>query len=296
MQDQYERGSEFGLYVLEARLGGGGFGTVWRARDAAGNLVALKILAGKFLAGETGQLRAEVELLAAAASAASEHVVRVLGGGPVPAPHVVMEFIDGTNLEDELDRQARFSQAETLRILRGIAEALGVLHGAGIIHRDIKPANVMLTRDGTVKLTDFGIAKIAGYESVTATGQLLLTGAYAAPEVWGGEATYQSDFYALGALTFQCMTGTRPFVGNFVQLYEAHRSREPDYALLPGETVPALRRLMVSCLAKDPVRASRCFGRPGAYRRVGTSAPGGWYERARFSPGSRTAFARPVVD
>lgn len=244
----------FGPYVLEARLGGGGFGIVWRAREEeTGRLVALKILAGKFSAGETGRLRADVELLAAAASAESPNVVRVLGGGPEPAPHVVMEFIDGANLEDELERQERLSQSETLRILRGIAEALAVLHGTGIIHRDVKPANVMLARDGTVKLTDFGIAKIAGYESVTATGQLPLSAAYAAPEVWGGEATYQSDFYALGALAFQCLTGVRPFSGNFVQLFEMHRSRDPEYALLPGETVPALRQLTIGCLAKDPV-------------------------------------------
>lgn len=254
MTEQFERGMAFGPYVLEARLGGGGFGIVWRAREeGTGRLVALKILAGKFSAGETGRLRADVELLAAAASAESTNVVRVLGGGPDPAPHVVMEFIDGANLEDELERQERLSQSETLRILRGIAEALAVLHGAGIIHRDVKPANVMLARDGTVKLTDFGIAKIAGYESVTATGQLPLSAAYAAPEVWGGEATYQSDFYALGALAFQCLTGVRPFSGNFVQLFDMHRSRDPEYALLPGETVPALRQLIVRCLAKDPV-------------------------------------------
>ncbi|GMV85068.1 MAG: hypothetical protein AMXMBFR80_09250 [Dehalococcoidia bacterium] len=254
MTEQFERGMAFGPYVLEARLGGGGFGIVWRAREeGTGRLVALKILAGKFSAGETGRLRADVELLAAAASAESPNVVKVLGGGPDPAPHVVMEFIDGANLEDELERQERLSQAETLRILRGIAEALAVLHGAGIIHRDVKPANVMLARDGTVKLTDFGIAKIAGYESVTATGQLPLSAAYAAPEVWGGEATYQSDFYALGALAFQCLTGVRPFSGNFVQLFEMHRNRDPEYALLPGETVPALRQLIVRCLAKDPM-------------------------------------------
>lgn len=253
MADEYERGQAFGPYVLEARLGGGGFGTVWRARESAtGQLVALKILAGKFSAGETSRLRADVELLAAAASSGSEHVVKVLGGGAEPAPHVVMEFIEGSNLEDELERQGKLSQAESLRVLHGLAEALGVLHDAGIIHRDVKPANVMLARDGTVKLTDFGIAKIAGYESVTATGQLPLSAAYAAPEVWAGEATYQSDFYALGAMTFQCLTGARPFSGNFVQLFEMHRNRDPDYGLLPGEIVPALRRLIVECLRKEP--------------------------------------------
>jgi len=258
VSDEFERGQAFGAYVLEARLGGGGFGTVWRARDTnTGQLVALKILAGKFSAGETGRLRADVELLAAAASSGSKHVVRVLGGGPDPVPHVVMEYIEGVNLEEELHRLGTMPQHEALLVIRGVAEALAVLQRAGIIHRDVKPANVMLTRDGTVKLTDFGIAKIAGYESVTATGQLPLTGAYAAPEVWGGEATYQSDYYALGAMVFELLTGTRPFSGNFVQLYEMHRNRDPDYALLPGEVVPALRRLIVECLQKEPARRPR---------------------------------------
>jgi serine/threonine protein kinase/LysM repeat protein len=246
-------GGRFGNYTLELRLGGGGFGSVWRAKDTtSGETVALKILVGKFSSGDVGRIRSEVELLAAAASADSPHVVRVLGGGTEPSPHVVMEFIEGHDLEQELDQRTKLPQDETLRIVRAVAEALGVLERAGIIHRDVKPANVMLADDGTIKLTDFGIAKIAGYESVTATGQLPLSAAYAAPEVWGGEATYQSDFYALGAVAFQCLTGSRPFAGTFVQLYEFHKTRPPDWALLPGETVPALRQLMVSCLAKEP--------------------------------------------
>lgn len=251
--DDLQPGERFGNYTLEVRLGGGGFGSVWRAKDnTSGETVALKILVGKFSSGDVGRIRSEVELLAAAASSDSPHVVRVLGGGTEPSPHVVMEFIEGHDLEHELDQRTKLPQDETLRIVRAVAEALAVLEKAGIIHRDVKPANVMLAKDGTIKLTDFGIAKIAGYESVTATGQLPLSAAYAAPEVWGGEATYQSDFYALGAVAFQCLTGSRPFAGTFVQLYEYHKTRPPDWALLPGDTVSSLRQLMVSCLAKEP--------------------------------------------
>ncbi|MHB8959305.1 MAG: serine/threonine-protein kinase [Candidatus Limnocylindrales bacterium] len=244
-------GSVFGPYRLEARLGGGSFGEVWRATEVAtGRTVALKVLSGEVSASEGAQLRADVELLAAAAAAGSAHVVRVLGGGLEPMPHVVMEYLDGTDLGAELARRGTLSQAGVLRIGEAVADALDALVRVGIVHRDVKPANIMLGRDGTVKLTDFGIAKIAGFESRTVPGHLPLTLGYAAPEVWEGEAGTPSDIYALGVVLFQCLAGRLPFTGGYAEVYRGHLTGIPDLRLLPPDTVPALRNLISACLAK----------------------------------------------
>ena len=248
---EYQPGDEFGAYALEQRLGGGGFGSVWRARHREnGQLVALKILNASAYATDTVALRSEVELLAATASSRSSHVVRVLGGGAEPKPHVVMEFIDGVDLARELDRRGRIPQLETIRIGRAVADALAALQDVGIIHRDVKPANVMIDVDGVVKLTDFGIAKIVGFDTITATSQMPMSMAYAAPEVWEGSASHRSDIYSLGILIFQCLAGRPPFTGSYAQVFRQHATKDPDWTFLPDGTVPALRDLLRTCLAK----------------------------------------------
>ena len=243
----------YGTYKLEARLGGGSFGSVWRATDTQANrTVAIKIMSGTYSESESAQLRTDVELLAAAAGAGSAHIVRVLGGGMEPSAHVVMEYLEGTDLAAYLASRGRLPQSEVLDIGAAVLDALGALAAVGIIHRDVKPANIMLCADGAVKLTDFGIAKIVGFDTATSTGQLPLTMAYAAPEVWDGNATGSSDLYALAVVMYQCLAGRLPFAGSYSEVYRGHLSGTPDFDLLPPETAPALRTLIESCLAKDP--------------------------------------------
>ncbi len=250
---EFHAGDLIGDYRLEARLGHGGFGTVWRARHAnTGRLVAVKVLPDNENFQDSASLRADVELLAASAASASPHIVRVLGGGIDPIPHIVMEFIAGTSLAEELKTRGKLSQQEVIDAGLGIAEALEALRGVGIVHRDVKPSNVLLDRNGTIKLTDFGIAKIAGYDAVTATGQLPLSIAYAAPEVWEGKAEHRSDLYALGVLLYQCLTGTLPFRGAYAELFYQHRSKSPDLAALPSGTAQSLIDLINVTLRKDP--------------------------------------------
>ena len=153
------------------------------------------------------QLAADLELLAGAAASRSPHVVHVLDGGIDPVPYVAMEFVAGSTLEEVLRQRRRLSQAEVIDIGLAVAEALHELNAVGVIHRDVKPSNVMIDRDGDVRLTDFGIAKIVGLDAVTVTGQLPLSISYAAPEVWEGRAEHRSDLYALGVVLYQCLTG-----------------------------------------------------------------------------------------
>ncbi|GMV85076.1 MAG: hypothetical protein AMXMBFR80_09330 [Dehalococcoidia bacterium] len=241
-------GDTIGRYRLEEHLGGGGFGSVWRATDTeTGDSVALKLL----VAVEAAETRAEIELLAATASSSSEHVVRVLGGDIEPVPYIVMEYVDGSDLAESLTERGRLPIGEVVAVGTALADALVALERVGIIHRDLKPGNVLMDKSGAIKLADFGIAKIAGFATVTSTRQAPMTMAYAAPEVWDGKATFASDLYALGCVLYQCLTGIPPFSGGVGELYKAHAERSPDLSTLPLNTPASLRELIRQCLEKD---------------------------------------------
>src|SRR4051812_26818614 len=166
MNSDIKAGSKVGNYILDSYLGGGSFGAVWKGHhETTGDIAAVKLLTGALSTAETAGMRAEVEMLAAFAASRSEHVVHILGGGPDPLPYVVMEYIEGTDFSSLLKTQTTISQEQAIDAGIAISDALRVLNEAGIIHRDIKPANVMINHDGVIKLTDFGIAKIVGYET-----------------------------------------------------------------------------------------------------------------------------------
>jgi len=255
----FSTGDLVGRYRLETHLGGGSFGSVWRARDeVTGETVAVKLLA----ATATAEVRGEIELLAASASSRSPHVVKVLGGGTDPVPHIVMEYIEGSDLAELLTERGKLPIDEALKIGLALADALSALNAVGIVHRDVKPGNTMIDRDGVIKLADFGIAKIAGYASVTTTRQAPMTMAYAAPEVWQDEAVHQSDLYALGCVLYQCLVGTPPFMANITRLMYMHINEPPDLEKLPPTTPASLRELIRRCLAKSvpdrPSSADEC--------------------------------------
>jgi hypothetical protein len=163
-----------------------------------------------------------------------------------------MEYIDGTTLAEELQERKQLPPSEVIDIGLAIADALSTLKAAGIVHRDVKPSNVMIDRGRVVKLTDFGIAKITGFDAVTLTGQLPLSIAYAAPEVWEGRAEHRSDLYAMGVVLYQCLTGRLPFRGAYAEMFYQHRSGAVDLSLLPPETPASLAYLLQACLAKSP--------------------------------------------
>ena len=180
-----------------------------------------------------------------------------------------MEFVEGTDLSAVLARESTLTPTRTIEVGAAIADALQVLNAAGIVHRDIKPANVIIDKRGVVKLTDFGIAKIVGYETITMTGQVAMTMAYAAPEVWEddddtlfGRPGHRSDLYSLGILLYQCLTGDTPFRGNYGGLLAISRMT-PNLDKLPKETPASLREVIRLCLAKRqterPADAAICL-------------------------------------
>ncbi len=269
MAMDFKAGTRIGNYILDSFIGGGGFGVVWLAHAVDGSrVVAVKLLNGGLAEGTISAHRADIEVLAAAAAARSEHVVKVLGGGVDPLPYIVMEYIEGSDLSSLLAAQGRLDYQQTIDVGIGISDALRALSEAGIIHRDIKPANVMIDSNNVVKLADFGIAKIMGYETLTMTGQTAMTMAYAAPEVWDdsgrfGRPTTKLDLYALGVVLFQCVAGALPFVGNFGSLYRQHTEQPPDLSVLPADVPPSLRLVIQRCLEKRqedrPRDAAECL-------------------------------------
>jgi serine/threonine-protein kinase len=210
-----------GKYRLDARLGRGGMGEVWRAE----HLVLRAPVAVKFInpslatSGDaTGRFLREAQ---AAATLRSPHVVQILDYGvDEHLPFMVLEFLDGESLGASIARQGRLTPEETAHVMNHVARAMHRAHEAGIVHRDLKPENVFLVPTGDeliAKVLDFGIAKMARpdamHEGSTRTGAVMGTPYYMSPEqVEGNKAVdYRTDIWAMGVIAFECLTGRRPF-------------------------------------------------------------------------------------
>lgn len=217
-------------YTIDEELGRGGMGVVYSARhDATGRAVAIKILQPGTSDSARRRFLREAD---AARAAAHPGIVPVHeSGAHGDLLYLVMERIDGENLQEKLDRDGPLPADAAVRVVGQVAQAVQALHDAGVVHRDIKPANVLLTADGRAMLTDFGIAEPpldsatvhgltqdsqwlqsadASAETVRPTG----TFAYMAPEQWRGETVdARADVYGLGGLLFSALTGSPPFTG-----------------------------------------------------------------------------------
>jgi serine/threonine protein kinase/tetratricopeptide (TPR) repeat protein len=250
-------GRTIGRYEVLSRLGAGGMGVVYKARDQQlGRLVALKFLPPEF-ADETMRQRFLHE---AQAASALDHpaicTIYEIGETDEGNPYLAMAFYEGETLRGRLSRGGMLS-AEATSVALQMAEGLAAAHAKGIIHRDIKPPNVFLTRDGMVKILDFGLAQRDGATRVTRAGTTLGTLAYMAPEQVRGEETDQrADIWSLGVVFYECLTGRHPFTGNNdAAILHSILTREPDPpSRLQDALSPAFDRLMERLLAKETAR------------------------------------------
>lgn len=238
-------------YRLEAELGRGGMGIVYRAYDTMLNRsVALKVLSTVGI-GTTGQARL---LLEAQATAQLNHpnIVNVYDAGEAhSAPFIVMELVEGHSLRQYVPRDV----TETVQLGRQICAALEHAHAHGIIHRDLKPENILITQSQIVKLMDFGLARSADAPDLTEEGSIVGTFAYMAPEILMGQpATVQSDLYAFGVMFYDLLTGHAPFTGEnllAVISQHLHATVAPPSSYNPA-IAPALESLVLRLLHKQP--------------------------------------------
>jgi hypothetical protein len=244
-----------GRYVLDDQIGNGGYGEVWRASDTVlARPVAVKLLHPRYTQRSEALARFRAEARHAG-GLPHENIAQVFDYGE-PAdgqpPYLVMELVDGPSLETVLTG-GPLDDSRTMDIVAQAAAGLQAAHAAGMIHRDIKPGNLLLAPGGTVKITDFGIAHTIGSAPLTASGELIGTPGYLAPErAMGERATPASDLYSLGMLAYECLAGTPPFRGTPLEVALAHRDR--PLPPLPPSVAVDVAALVMRLAAKDPAR------------------------------------------
>lgn len=245
-------------YQLESPLGRGGMAEVWRARDnRLGRPVAVKILDQPGLADPSGLERFRREAQAVARIAHPNIVAAYDYGSQDGRPYLVMELVAGDTL-DALLARGPLPVPEAVRIAAQACAALDAAHRAGVVHRDIKPGNLIITPDGTVKVLDFGIARLqdtATQAALTRPATVIGTSHYMAPEQAAGtSADPRTDLYAIGCVLYAALTGAPPFPGDNPMgvLYHHLNSPPPPLRERRPDVPPALEQLIAELLAKNP--------------------------------------------
>ena len=269
-------GRQIGSHKILSMLGAGGMGEVYRAHDDRLNRdVAIKVVPDRFLSipGRLARFELEARVLA---TLNHPHIGAIYGLEDADGVRgLVLELVEGATLA-ERTAAGPLSIQEALDVARQIADALEAAHDRGVIHRDLKPANVKIKSDGTVKVLDFGLAKVFATEELgddasqtrpivavhSAEGVIEGTTAYMSPEQARGKPVdKRTDIWAFGCVLFEILTGRLAFAGEtssdtIVAIVE----REPDWGVLPAQTPPSIRRLLQRCLQKDAKRRLRDIG------------------------------------
>ncbi|PIX31569.1 hypothetical protein COZ60_03820, partial [Candidatus Bathyarchaeota archaeon CG_4_8_14_3_um_filter_42_8] len=240
-----------GRYVTLKKLGEGGKGVVYKARDTALNrVVAIKMLKSA-VSSEEAYSRFMLEAQAVAKlnhpNIATIHDIGKEDG----KQFFVLEFVDGMSLRELMGTypEGKCDIQTVLRIGIDVCNALQYAHSQGVLHRDVKPENILITQEGTAKLMDFGLAKMLGQPSITQEGVIVGTVAYVAPEIALGKgADARSDLYSLGAVLYEAVTGRPPFLGeDSVKIIFSHIH---DYPISPNKLNPKVQQALAECIMK----------------------------------------------
>jgi eukaryotic-like serine/threonine-protein kinase len=262
-------GMKLGPYEIQSALGAGGMGEVYRARDTRlDRVVAIKVLPASFSTDPERLRRFEQE----ARSVAALNHPNILAvhdiGTYESAPYMVCELLEGETLRERMQGGV-LSSKKAIEVASQIAQGLAAAHDKGIVHRDLKPENIFLTKDGRVKILDFGLAKIArgpkaneglqtmtsAQVSLTEAGQVLGTAGYMSPEqVRGGELDHRSDIFSFGAIFFEMLSGKRAFKRDTAAetMTAILKEDPPELAETNRNISPALDRIVRHCLEKNP--------------------------------------------
>ena len=244
-------------YRGAVRIGRGGMGDIYRATDASlGRAVAIKVLSERYAQDVAVRDRFKREALAAARLSSDPNIVTIFDVGEWnERPFIVMEYLGGGTLDERVRASGAQDPSHVLEWLECAAKALDSAHAQGVVHRDVKPGNLLLDRNGSVHVADFGIASATGMDSLTATGTVLGTAGYLAPEqAQGGRSTPASDRYSLAVVAFELLTGRRPYHGDTPAAEAAaHVHAEiPSVSARRGDLPPELDAVFDRALAKDP--------------------------------------------
>jgi eukaryotic-like serine/threonine-protein kinase len=247
---------KIGKYDILDVLGRGGWGVVYRARDTRlGRIVAIKQLT-EFFSDSPELLRRFYDEANRNATLSHKNIVMVFDAGDQNGePYLVMEFVEGESLDKTIAKQKHVQLEFALSIVEQVCLALAYAHRNGVIHRDVQPAHVIVQRDGTAKLTDFGIAPDAGLVSIdTSIHALVGTPSYMAPETFlGGRLDNRSDIFSAGVLLYQMITGRLPFESGYPAVIDQIlRSDPPAPSDLIVGCPPALDAIVARALAKSP--------------------------------------------
>ena len=249
-----------GRYRIEALLGTGAMGEVYRAHDPAiDRLVAIKVVRPELVAGSGGEQLLERFRREARAAGRRFHpnIVAIWDfGDDNGMPFLVMELVEGQSLDQLVKSSGPLAPDRSVAIITQVLSALGFAHESGIVHRDIKPSNIMVLQDDHVKVADFGIARLEASE-FTIVGDLLGTPAYMAPEqLSGGPIDHRTDLFATGVILFEMLTGVKPFRGKSItEIMSFMEKRGPEDIRALNPAIPeAMKHVIAKSLAFDPAQ------------------------------------------
>lgn len=254
-------GQQIGPFFIEKELGSGAMGSVYLTRfERKGKMTpaALKVISLGLLGNEAAMARFDREA-AILKQLRHPHIVRLLATGKYrQTPFIAMEFVDGESMDRAMARRARLSWEEVFEYGVQLCDALQHAHEKGIIHRDLKPSNLMITREGVLKLTDFGIAKDTDVTALTGANSTIGTAAYMSPEQCKGlrDLTAKSDLYSLGVVLFELITGRKPFAAeSTVDMFLKHVNEKPPRpSRLVADLPPLVESLILQLMEKEPDR------------------------------------------